>query len=217
MEACNYLINSKQSSYKTFIVLREELIDSQCNLNIFDMTKTVGIECCLRPSLYPHTTWCESVLSGRESRLSGKISFHTKLSSEIIDYGLHFDLLQCHYERTMYKVISGTINSGRFTQCSLARALDTKLFSPTYWEWQHRYLMHAVSQFGLPDVFITISPYEWTFPFPPWLQNIKKLTGRGPTELAGFNTEHIVHTLEQIVRGYLCGSSNPKWSNYISS
>ena len=169
------------------------------------------------PNLYPYTKWCESVLSGRESRLSGKISFHTKLFSEIIDYGLHFDLLQFHYERTMYKVISGAINSGRFTQCSPARALDTKPFSPTYWEWQHRYLIDAVSQFGLPDVFITISPYEWTFPFPIWLENIRKLTGRGSTELAGFETEHILHTLKQIVRGYLCGSSNPKWSNYIFS
>ena len=35
MEAYNYLINSKQSSYKTFIDLREELIHSQCKLNIF--------------------------------------------------------------------------------------------------------------------------------------------------------------------------------------
>jgi hypothetical protein len=43
------------------------------------------------------------------------------------------------------------------------------------------------------------------------------MTGRGPTELAAYETEHIVHTLEQIVRGYICGSSNTKWSNYIFS
>ena len=101
------------------------------------------------------------------------VSFHTKLFSEIIDYALHFDLLQFQYDRAMYKVISGAINSARFTNCSPARALDTKVFSPTYWQLQHRYLTDAVAQFGLPDVFVTISPYEWSFPFLTWLENIR--------------------------------------------
>ena len=118
----------------------------------------------------PH---CESVLSGKESRLTGKISFHTKLFSEIIDYALLFDLLQFQYDRAMYEVISGAINSARFTNCSPAHALDTKVFSPTYWQLQHRYLTDAVAQFGLPDVFVTISPYKWSFPFLTWLENIR--------------------------------------------
>ena len=67
------------------------------------MNKTIGIECALWPNLYPYTTLCKSVLSGKESRLSGKILFHTKLFSEIIDYALHFDLLQFQYDRAMYK------------------------------------------------------------------------------------------------------------------
>lgn len=77
--------------------------------------------------------------------------------------------------------------------------------------------MDAVNQFGLPNVFIKISPYEWTFPIPSWLGDIRYLTGNKPTELAAFETEHIVHVLEQIVRGYLCGSSNTKWFNFIFS
>jgi hypothetical protein len=42
-----------------------------------------------------------------------------------------------------------------------------------------------------------------------------KLTGRGPTELAGFETMHISHILEQDIRGYLCGSNNKTWNKNI--
>lgn len=213
--AYNYLMNSEQSSYRSFVLKRDHLAHTQSQLSVFNLSETIGIECALWPNLYPYTKWCESVLSGAQTRLSWKISFYTKVFSEIIDYCMHFDLLLFHYDRAMYKVISGAINTGRFLNCSPARALDTKPFSATYWVWQHLYLIDAVLQFGLPDVFITISPYEWTFPFPPWLTNIRNLVGRGPTRLAAFETEHIVHVLEQIVRGYLCGSSNAKWTNYI--
>ena len=65
------------------------------------------------------------------------------------------------------------------------------------------------------DIFITLSPHEWSFPFPQWLTDILLKAGRGPTELAGFETAHVVHVLAQVVRGYLCGSNPQKWSNHI--
>ena len=110
----------------------------------------------LWPNIYPYTTWCESAISGKETRLSCKKSFSTKVFSEITDYALHYDLLQWQYDRAIYKVVSGAINTARFANCSPARALDTKPFSPTYWQWQHRFLLDAVQQFGLPDAFINI-------------------------------------------------------------
>ena len=72
-------------------------------------------------------------------------------------------------------------------------------------------------QFGLPDVFMTISPSEWSFPFPDWLEQLRSETGLGPTQLAAFETYHIAHTLEQIVRGYLSGSNDKRWSNHVFS
>ncbi len=143
------------------------------------------------------------------------MSFTTKLTSEILDYALHFELVQFQYDRWLYKVVSGAINTARRLKCSPARALDTKLFSPTFWQWQHRFLLDAVDQFGLPDVFITLSPYEWSFPFPAWIEDVRLKTGNGPTNLAGYETAHIVHVLTQVVRGYLCGSNSQKWSNHL--
>ena len=215
--AYEYLMSSPSSSYSHFIQLRNDLIEGKTDLNCFDFSVTVGIECALWPNLYPFTTWCESGLSGKNNRLSVKKSFCAKLFSEIVDYALHFDLLQWQYDRALYKVVSGAINTARFSHCSPARALDAKPFSPTYWQWQHRYLLDAVQQFGLPDAFITISPYEWSFPFPDWLSSIRKCTGMGPTQLPMYETFHITHVLEQLVRGYLCGSTNQKWSQHIFS
>ena len=93
--------------------------------------------------------------------------------------------------------MSGAINSGRFLNSSPARALDTKQFSPTFLIWQHLYLLDVVQQFGLPDVFMTISPFERSFPFPHWLEQLRSQTGHGPTQLAAFETYRIAHTLKQ--------------------
>ena len=193
--AYNYLITSIHSSYSHFVKLREEIVESQATFNCFDFSLTAGIECALWPNLYPFTNWCESTLCGKDTRLSSKIAFCTKLFSEIVDYGLHFELLQWQYDRALYKVVSGAINTVRFSNCSPARALDSKSFSPTYWQWQHRYLLDAVEQFGLPDVFVTISPFEWSFPFAKWLSHICQSTGRGPTQLAGYETYNITHVV----------------------
>ena len=39
--------------------------------------------------------------------------------------------------------------------------MDSKAFSVTYWQWQHRYVLNAVEQFGRPDAFVTISFFEF--------------------------------------------------------
>lgn len=192
-----FLINSPDSKYAYYISLREKLISENKQLNVFNIGETVGIECALWPNMYPRSDWCETAISGCDSKLSSKVSFVTKVFSEIADYALHFDLLQFQYDRSVYKTVSGAINCARILNCSPARALDTKSFSPSFWQWQHLYLIDAVRQFCLPDVFITISPFEWSFPFPDWLEQIRLQTGRGPTELAAFETYHIAHMLEQ--------------------
>ena len=100
-------------------------------------------------------------------------------------------------------------------KCSPNRALEAKSFSSEFWRWQHRYLLDAVAQFGPPSLFITISPYEWSFPFPQWLEQLRHKTGNAATTLPGLEVLHIVHVLEQLVRGYMCGSNNKTWSNNV--
>lgn len=68
------------------------------------------------------------------------------------------------------------------------KALEAKAFSSEFWRWQHRYLLDAVEQFGTPSLFITISPYEWTFPFPPWMESLHEMSGKNATSLASHST-----------------------------
>ena len=210
-------MNTPTSSYKAFINKHNEALETNETINLYDYSAIEGIECCLWPHLYPYTDLCETTLKGNESRLSGKIAFLNKVFSNILDYGLTYDLLQFHYDLWIFKTVTGAISSARRMQCSPARALNAKTFSAGYWKTQHRLLVDAVRQFGYPSVFVTINPYEWTFPFPQWLKNAQQLTGCGPTKLAGFETIHIAHTLEQIVRGYLCGSNDARWNKHVFS
>ena len=138
-----------------------------------------------------------------------------KVLSTIVDYDTTYELLHFHYEICLFKTVSGALTSDRFRMCSPARSLEAKPFSIEYWKWQHRFLLDAVNQFGTRSIFLTISPYEWSFPVPVWLSGLRDLTGKGPTHLAGFETGHITHVLEQIIRGYLCGSNGKRWSNHV--
>lgn len=213
--AYRYLTTTSTSSYKHFLDIREGHISTGKEVNLYDYRENKGIECALWPHLYPVTEWCETILSGNATRKSSKVSFTFKLLSEIVDYSLDYELLQFHYDRWLFNTVSGAISSCRGTLRSPATSLDGKPFSIEYWRWQHRFLLDAVKQFGYPSVFITISPYEWTFPQAQWLASIAEMLGKLPTELACLETLHIVHLLEQTVKGYLCGSNTNRWKDHF--
>ena len=87
-------MNCPSSSYSHYIALREQINNNNEQLNCFDFQSTFGIECALWPNIYPFTNRCESTFSGKETRISSKIAFSTKVFSGILDYALHFELLQ---------------------------------------------------------------------------------------------------------------------------
>ena len=41
------------------------------------------------------------------------------------------------------------------------------------------------------------------------------MTGKGPKQIPTLETLHIVHVLEQLVRGYMCGSKTNRWKNHV--
>ena len=217
MRIYNHLMQSENSTYSHFVNLREQEISHNIRFNVYDFNTNSGIECALWPHLYPTRRFCGTLLGGKEHRSSLKISFMNKVFGQICDYGTNFELLQFHYDLWIFKTVSAAITTGRNKNCSAVRALEDKTFSQEYWKWQHRSLIDAVRQLGYPSLFITISPSEWSFPIPPWISQLRELTGRGETELAAYETIHIVHILEQIVRGYMCGSNDKAWKSHLFS
>ena len=54
--------------------------------------------------------------------------------------------------------------------------------------------------YGYPSFFITISPYQWTFPFSPFVDEMRGRYFKDVTDISTIETLHIPHLLEQIAR-----------------
>nr|CAB3220780.1 A-kinase anchor protein 14-like [Phallusia mammillata] len=212
--AYDWLMACTNSEYSNFVqkLQRNELVKKP---NISVICNEKYLECAIWPVLYWNREWCESSIHNATSHASMKKAFCVKAMSSIMDYGQHFELIRFNYDRWLFKTFTGAIDTSKKYGCSPARALDSKHFSPTYWQWQHCYLIDCTAQFGLPDVFITISPYEWTFPQSSWLEEGMASFGSDPTDLAFWETRHIAHILEQFIRGYICGKTKYNWRNPI--
>ena len=68
MNAYQFLINSADSGYPYFILLRNRLSNEDKQLNVLNINETIGIECTLWPDLYPRTDWCESAICEADPR-----------------------------------------------------------------------------------------------------------------------------------------------------
>ena len=184
----NILMARRESSYRKFVEMQKTNPKKPFLYEIFSSPEFEGIECALWPSLYHTSSMCKSNIKGQTNRVSGKISFMHKVLSSVQDFSLNFDLLQYQYDHWLFKTITGAINSSKFSGCSPNTALQDKCFSATFWNWQHLYLVDAVRQYGFPSFFITISPYEWTFPWPPFLKQLREQYGRANGHAGTGNT-----------------------------
>ena len=212
-KAYEYLLQSSYSTYKQYV--ENQISPGPKKIKFWQVYRNFpGVECALWPVLYPFTSWCESILDGSSSRDSTLASFRQKLMSPIVDYNNNFALLQLQYDRWIYRTVTGAVAVGKKMKVSPRRALETKAFSTEYWRWQHRFLQDAVFQYGKPSFFITISPYEWDFPKPQWVERAILEHDLIPTACGAMETLHIAHTLEQICKGYLTGCNSSEWETH---
>ena len=84
-------------------------------------------------------------------------------------------------------------------------AMGGHSFTPEYWKVRHDGLMDMVKQLGLPSLFITIAPYEWTFPYADWIVDEMQKELRAVLHLPVAETLHIAHVLHQTAVGFLTG------------
>ena len=213
--AYDYLANSSSSAYQQYLAHQAPPSPDTTKIKFWKVYKDMpAIESALWPVLYPFTSWCESILDGSTSRDSTLVSFRCKLLSNIIDYNNNFRLLQFQYDRWIFKTITGAVAIGHRMKTSPRRALETKSFTSEYWRWQHRFLQDAVLQFGNPSIFLTISPYEWDFPKPKWVERAMLEHDIIPTACGAIETIHIAHTLEQMCKGYVSGCNTGEWDTH---
>ena len=147
---------------------------------------------------------------------SAKELFLRKVFSEVPDFARSYALLQFQFDRYVFRKIRCRAHVADTVGCDAPWLLSTCHWTPAYWHRQHRALQDVTLQLGTPDLFVTISPYEWTFPFPYWIRKAHEALGAGPTDCPGIEVLAIAHALHEICAGALAGHTRGKWRrNYL--
>jgi hypothetical protein len=149
---------------------------------------------------------------------SAKAAFSTKILSSVADYSARYDLLQFQHDSFVYHVVSATKSVSKRFKIGQANALADRTWVSKYWEWHHAGLVDLVRQFGTPDACYTMAPYEFLWHWPQWLQDLKQKLNRSDMELPALETLHLVHSLRQIVVGFMAGGNGSKptvWREHV--
>ena len=105
-----------------------------------------------------------------------------KCLSPVLDYSPNFNLLQFQYERWLYQIVSGSIDSEKKYNLCLASVLSQKPFCHSFWRWLHALLIDTVERLGYPDFFLTMSANEWDLHKPWWNASRFQRHGLPPTQ-----------------------------------
>ncbi|CAE8634388.1 unnamed protein product, partial [Polarella glacialis] len=141
---------------------------------------------------------------GRATHQSAKASFLAKVFSSVMGYGSDFVLAQFVYDLWLWTTLGGARNAAGV---SMRAALAGRTMSPEYWRTRHCDLIDLQRQVGLPTLFITIAPYEWSAPYHEWMLDEMQRTCRRRLDLPAAETFHLAHLLVQAAKGLITGAN----------
>ena len=127
--AYNWLMETERCRYKNFVAMQQDHVQNPWLFEIFSHESYKRIEAALWLHLYYHSKFCESYLEGSASRESSKVSFAKNMCCGILAYSLEYKLLHYHYDRWLFKTVTGAINTAAKSRCSPAKSLETKTTS----------------------------------------------------------------------------------------
>ena len=143
----------------------------------------------------------------RVGRNSAKSAFLAKVLGPTLGYGATYDLFQFVYDLWLWSSLGAKKNT---VEAPMRVAMAGYSFSPVYWQTRHAGLVDMVKQLGLPTLFLTIAPYEWSFPFHTWVEDEAQKMLRSKLKLPVAESLHIAHVLTQVVTGLLTGANQKK-------
>ena len=155
----------------------------------------------------------------KEGRNSAKAAYLAKVLGPVIGYGSTYELFQFVYDLWLWSSLGAKRNT---VQAPLRLAMSGYSFSPEYWHTRHAALVDVVKQLGLPTLFVTVAPYEWSFPFHSWVEDEARKLCRSRLRLPVSETLHIAHVLAQTVVGLLTGANKTtthrrqrRWTSHV--
>ena len=152
---------------------------------------------------------------GNEARHSTKRAFAALALSPLLEYGADYELLHFAYDLTLWSALGAKSNLNLET-VPLRLLMAGHSFSREYWWSLHLGVVDMVRQRGLPEIFWTFAPYEWSFPYHEYMrdQMQKELLARLRFPIG--ETLHMTHVMTQMVLGLVCGhKGKPVWKRHI--
>eukprot|EP00434_Breviolum_minutum_P041512 symbB.v1.2.036926.t1/scaffold5330.1/size28357/2 len=143
----------------------------------------------------------------RVGRNSAKSAFLAKILGPTLGYGATYDLFQFVYDLWLWSSLGAKKNT---VEAPMRVAMAGYSFSPVYWQTRHAGLVDMVKQLGLPTLFLTIAPYEWSFPFHTWVEDEAQKMLRSRLKLPVAEALHVAHVLTQVVTGLLTGANQKR-------
>ena len=92
-----------------------------------------------------------------------KRTFLAKLHSPLLGYDGNYELLHFVYDLSLWTDLGGKKNKNLGVPLRVLMAGHT--FSKVYWKRVLNGLTDLVKQIGLPSMFFTMSPHEWSAPY----------------------------------------------------
>ncbi|CAK9052062.1 unnamed protein product [Durusdinium trenchii] len=152
-------------------------------------------------------------------RHSIKRAYAALALSARIGYGSSYDVLHFAYDLFLWSALGAKKRTSLDYDIPMRVLMKGHSFSPLYWKAVHWGLIDLVRQLDYPKLFWTLSPYEWSFPYPPWILDEMSKELRGRLHLAVPESLHITHVLLQVVRGALAGQTGNKskdpWRSHL--
>ena len=125
--------------------------------------------------------------------------------SPVLGYNSDPELAQFVYDLWMWSRLGGAKNA---SGVPLRLALAGNSFSPEFWKTWHSGLLDMQKQLGFPTLFLTIAPYEWSFPYHEYMEDEMKKLLLARLHMAGPEAMHLAHVLTQTVTGFLTGMNS---------
>ena len=155
------------------------------------------IETAIWPILYHRDDLCESQITPTGNlKHSKKRHFFLKCLSPILDFSL-FNLLHFQYDRWLFEIITGTIESGKKAWLLCCNRFGQQAHLPFILKMATLPSSGHSETSHFPSLFVTISADEWRINKPFWTQERYNIHGLCPTGDAFAETCSIIHTLQQ--------------------
>ena len=160
-----------------------------------------------------------SIAAAEQGRI--KRDFIRKVLSPVIGYGADYDLLHFVFDLSMWTTVGTKKNLAARTGMALRHLLKNSPWTPQYWRVRHQAVLDMQRQCGNASLFRTRAPYERSFPYHEWVMHEQATLGRPRQHLAGAETLHMAHVLNQLDQGYICGDmrrsgrSDRTWKGHV--